>query len=187
MNYYKVTDYGMVSQRDSKYIYKFGLNEEKNAKNTQEVCGIGLHLAKTVVFAKSMARYGSEIYLARPGVIIAEDASKARCKYVWIDKLLTPAEVAKLEKEEKEIEENRQIELKRHEEEEKQKIELKQRIAHISTPICGIEWLEAHACDIKQSDIDALGITINSNGREISLKNNPKLKRKEIKEVMSAV
>lgn len=187
MNYYKVTDCGMVSQHDKNYIYKFGLNEERNAENSKEVCGIGLHLAKTIVFAKSMARYGSEIYLARPGVIIAEDASKARCKYVWIDKLLSPIEVAKLEKEEKEVEEKRQLEIIKQKEEEKYNQEIRQRINHISQPICGKEWLDAHAFDIKQSDIDALGMVVSSNGREIAIKNSRKLKNKEIRTVLASV
>lgn len=197
--YYKCTGKGGRTQNN--FVYHIGYNEEPKANvKTKDSCGIGLHLAKTLTFAERfISEDEKEYYTARPGVILGEDINKVRCKGVWIDKKLTPKHVEKIKQAELRIVEKiKQAESRIKEkqrlkaEKERLRIALDKQLDDIirsvnNNPLCGVDWLKKHALAYTQADIDALSISVSSNGHTVTLKNNHKLKRKEIKQVMTTV
>lgn len=150
--YYKATLDNKTSSYDQKFVYREGLNVHPNpSKYSHLVCGEGLHLAKTIKLARRIVRGAKEFYLARAGVILAEDDEKIRCAYIWLDKQLTPAEIAKIEKEEA--------------------MGIKQgAILTASTPpLCGRDWLDKHGLDITEADITKLRLEVKSPTHTFSL------------------
>ena len=157
MLYYKATMSDGVSCYDRNFKYNIGLNiHPKPNKSSSLPCGGGLHLAKTLRVAKKLTSGASEFYLARAGVILAEDDEKIRCSYVWLDKLLTKKEMNLIEQEE----------LTNHEKEERRKAML---VGLPKVPLCGQDWIDDHWFDITSDDINALRLEVKSGNYKFSI------------------
>ncbi len=93
VTYYKATRVSGFSFYDPKFQYHIGQNVHPAPdKTTKEVCGEGIHLAKTLEALKKLQPNYQEIYEASPGVILAEDDDKLRCASCLIIKKLEPKE-----------------------------------------------------------------------------------------------
>ena len=138
--YYKATLANKTSSYDRSFTYREGLNVHPHPdKYPHLICGEGLHLAKTLKLSKHIVPQATEFYLARAGVILAEDFEKIRCAYIWLDKQLTPEEIQKIDGEEEWV------------------------LKGVTTePLCGKDWFSKHALDITQVDIDALRLEVKS-------------------------
>jgi hypothetical protein len=173
--YYKATMKGGKTQNG--YIYKIGLNTEPESDSeSTESCGNGLHLAKKLTFAKHF--YTDEIYEAKAGVILGEDENKIRCSYVWIIRQLSKEEISRIEVSELSVM-DRQNKL--------DKIKDEYGLNRGIEPICGMKWIEEHGLDITQEMYDLLTMSVKSEHHEVTLKNNHKLSKKDIKQAIAAV
>lgn len=129
--YYKGTRKGGVSFYDRNFVFHLGLNVHPNPdKNSATLCGEGIHLAKSLVTLKDLCPRPVEIYEARAGVILAEDNIKVRVAYCFLDKLISTDGFPTVLSVAKGI------------------------------PICGQDWLNRHASDISQADIDNLKLEV---------------------------
>jgi len=165
--YYKATDKGGVSHYPygAKYTYHIGLNvHPKPDKKSKSSCGEGIHLAKTVKGALTYVKDAGEIYLARAGVILGEDATKVRCTHCWIDRQLSREEIDRVKENDKIMAD---LSLKTVE------------------PLCGFNWLKDHAGDVTQEMIDACTLEVSSGTRTLTLKN--KLKKKDLRAILGTV
>jgi len=77
--YYKATKAKGVSGYDPNFIYHLGINAHPNPdRKSNDACGEGIHLAKSIEIAKSLCSDWKEIYEAKAGVILGEDSKKIR-------------------------------------------------------------------------------------------------------------
>jgi len=126
--------------------YKHGIVVHPNPdRTTNDSCGVGIHLAKSLRNARRYVPDAREFYLAHPGVILGEDETKVRCASCEIIKLLSPTEIAEIERQE----ETEQERMKR---EQKMRSCLGQ--IYVNGGLPGKEWLSQHGNDITQEDID---------------------------------
>lgn len=156
--YFKATRNNGESGYDSGFRYKLGMNiHPKPDKKSRAACGIGIHLAKTIEVALRFVSRASEIYLAKPGVILGEDDEKLRCGSCFLIKKLDKEEVEHYEK---------QSELRLP-----------------TNPICGQDWLNQHQFDISWQDFYNQTIVISSNNHTLPPISSS-MKRKDLKVII---
>lgn len=177
--YYKATGKDGRSYHDHNYIYHIGLNElpvylRHQAKASTAICYTGLHLAKDEEgLSKLRLDDFDELYEALPGVILSEDSNKVRCLYVWLTRKLTDAEISVIKYKIKRIDKIQDI----------CRVYSKKNLE----PLCGWDWLINNGTAISQADINNQSIVISSGNRTIKMKNNPKLKTKDVKRAIASV
>lgn len=160
--YYKATLINKMSHYDRSFSYREGLNIHPDPnKHSSPVCSEGFHLAKTLKAARYYAPRATEFYLARAGVILAEDDDKIRCSYIWLGRLLS----------EEEIRERDRVEMSVKEKEQRM-----QAVGSPSAPLCGQDWLDEHAFDVTQADINALRLEVTTDRHRFSIGLNTKAK-----------
>ncbi len=77
--YFKATLDNMVSGYDPNFVHKMGHNKHPNPdRESKDVCGKGVHLARSIHDALSYVRGATEIYFATSTDIIGGDDSKVR-------------------------------------------------------------------------------------------------------------
>jgi hypothetical protein len=97
--YYKATlDNGLSAYKPADpFIYKIGMNVHPNPnRKSNDACGRGIHLSKTLTKCYSFVNNATEFYLAYSGVILGEDNEKVRCASCFIVKKLTPDEIKEI-------------------------------------------------------------------------------------------
>ena len=83
--YYKATKAKGVSGYDPNFVYHLGMNVHPNPdRKSNDACGEGIHLAKSIETAKRLCNSWKEIYAAEAGVILGEDRDKIRCASCFI-------------------------------------------------------------------------------------------------------
>jgi hypothetical protein len=88
MYYIKATLKDGVSKWDNTFVYHLGLNVHPDPDKSSVLCSRGIHLAKNLRSAMMLCPSAVEFYLAKPGVILAEDAEKVRVAYCFLIKLI---------------------------------------------------------------------------------------------------
>lgn len=160
--YYKATLANKMSHYDRLFSYREGLNIHPDPnKHNHPVCSEGFHLAKTLKAARNYVPGATEFYLARAGVILAEDDDKIRCSYIWLGRLLSREEVREIDRVEMSVKER------------------EQRMRAVGSPsalLCGQDWLDKHAFDITQVDINALRLEVKTDRHKFSIGLNTKAK-----------
>jgi len=183
MPYYKATLAGGESQRadknDSKFVYRLGLNVHPNPDKTSDLpCGEGIHLAKSIETAFIYSPDATEVYEAKPGVILGEDCDKVRVAYCFITRKVPEKEISEAKR-------------KRKEAKEKQLIEEKKRQEFITLYGCeppslpGEDWLKKHVHDITWEDYNKQTLTVVSGNSKLTL--SAKMKAKDIRVALSVV
>ena len=182
MPYYKATLVGGVSAFDSSFVYHEGLNMHPNPdKKSMLVCpqkdrAAGICLAKTLKAAKKYVPKAIEVYLAEPGLILAEDDDKVRVAYFWRGKLLTAKELD-------------DIVLSEMDEGERN-VELQKRHGILLTgihppPICGEDWIIQHGRDVTWDDWNKQTMEVSSDRHKTTI--FAKIKPKDLKTVLAGI
>ena len=155
--YFKGTHKNGLSFYDHKFIYHLGLNVHPSPDRSNIICGAGLHLAKSLAALDELAPKAEEIYLAEPGVILAEDNEKVRVAYCWLRRQLSQKEIATI----------RATEPKK-----------------TDKYLCGDDWFRKHALDVTMADIEKQTIEITGGRVRLTLTNTQGIKRKALREAL---
>jgi len=154
--YFKGTRKGGISFYDRKFIYHLGLNVHPSPDRRSDIsCGAGLHLAKSLSALDSLAPGAEEIYLAEPGVILAEDVGKVRVAYCWLRRQLSQKEIATIRATES---------------------------PKTDKYLCGDDWFRKHALDVTMEDIEKQTIEITGGRVRLTLTNTQGIKHKVLRE-----
>ncbi len=141
--WYKATRKFGVSIYDHNFVYSLGMNIHPNPDRSNKLCSQGIHLAKTLEATKRLSKEWEEIYLAEPGVILAEDEEKARVASCFIIRKLNDDEVHNG--------------IMNH--------------IFLQNPLCGWDWIRKHG-NITQSIWEQQMIEIVAGNNKLKLKAN---------------
>jgi hypothetical protein len=162
--YYKATkDNGVSSNTDLKtkqpLVYKLGTNIHPNPnRKSNDACGSGIHLSKTLTKCFSFVKDATEFYLAYSGVILGEDSEKVRCASCFIVKKLTPDEI-------KDIQTNELTERER----EKRWVDIKTGLP--PNRFVPDDWILKSALHFTQDDFNKQSIEIKTPNRTTRITN----------------
>lgn len=151
-----------VAKYEPKIHYKLGMNIHPSPDKTDTLCSAGIHLAKSLKSAKRLCPEATEFYLAKSGVIYAEDSEKIRTGSAEIVMKLDTDMIYALGG-----------------------IELPKDWHIPDNPLCGQDWFQKHWHKVSQQDIDNQRLTVKTDRQEVCL--SPKLKKKDIREILGAI
>jgi hypothetical protein len=166
--YYKATrsDGSSYYGGEPVIIYKEGMIiHPAPDRKSDASCGAGIHLAKTLGFAKRYCITGGRIFLAKAGVILGEDSEKVRCASCFVVRELSADDIKRAENE----------------------AELQKKLGAVwaTGGLCGKDWLIQHLNDVTQEDIDNQGLELITNNHKVVLKAG--MKKGNIKTALTAV
>ncbi len=175
MYYLKATRLGGVSFHDANFVYHLGLNVHPNPDKSSVVCGVGIHLAKSLRAAFYYVPKAEEVYLAKPGPILGEGDDKVRVAYCFIIKKLT----------------RKQVDILRTYEgvnlDDRQYNEIKKEWGDLFSTggIAGKQWLERYLLNFPFSEAKTQGLELIKGDRVVS-RMTTNLTKKEIREVIAS-